>query len=139
MLRPLLSNTPQKITESVKRAENIYVREKEENEARLVMRQKEVEALEEKVEALRDPSAVETVMSKYHSQINDLNALSKKHQEENLARKHAVLAKFNDVLRVCYEYKLYTEKELCSLQKYLKSRQQFDVVLSEDERELLSK
>lgn len=77
-------------------------------------------------------------MSKYHSQINDLNSLCKKHQEGNLSRKQAVLSEFNNALRVCHEYKMYTEKELSLLQKYLKSRQQFDVVLSVDEQKLLS-
>lgn len=95
--------------------------------------------MEEKVETLRDPSAVETVMSKYQSQINDLESLCKKHQEGNLARKQAVLSKFNHALRVCSDYKMYIEKELNSLDKYLKGKQEFDVTLTEDEKDLLSK
>ena len=92
----------------------------------------------EKVEILRDPSAIETVMTKYQSQINDLTLLIKKHQEGNLARKQAVLAEFNHALRICSDYKVYREKELKSLQKYLKSRQQFDITLEDADMEVLS-
>ena len=124
--------------ESIRRAEALYDQERQEHEAALVDCQKEVEALEEKVETLRDPSAVETVMSKYQSQINDLSSLSKKHQEGNIARKQAVLDEFNHAIRISSEYKLFREKELKSLQKYLKSRQQFDVTLPDEGDKILS-
>jgi hypothetical protein len=94
--------------------------------------------MEEKVEALRDPSSVEAVMSKYQSQINDLSTLTKKHQEENLTRKQAVLGELNQALQICSEYKIYREKELTSLQKYLNGRQQLDIALSPEEEEILS-
>jgi hypothetical protein len=128
----------QVITESVRRAEETYLQEKDDHEASLSLKRQEVEAMEEKVEALRDPSSVEAVMSKYQSQINDLSTLTKKHQEENLTRKQAVLGELNQALQICSEYKIYREKELTSLQKYLNGRQQLDIALSPEEEEILS-
>ena len=122
----------------VKRAEKTYANDIEEHGATLSLRQEEVKILEEKVETLRDPTAAETVMSKYHSQINDLESLSKQHQEGDIARKQAVLAEFNEALRVCSEYKIYRERELKSLQNYLNSLQQMDIALSNEEEKILS-
>ena len=126
------------ISDKLRFVEENFAYEKQELENEMVTIEKEIKAKEEKVETLRDPYAQETVMSKYHSQINDLSELIKKHQEGNLARKQAVLAEFNHALRVCSEFKIYREKELNSLQKYLKSRQQFDLVLSKEDLDLLS-
>lgn len=126
------------ISDKLRRVEENFMYEKQEHEDDIATLEKQIKAKEEKVETLRDPYAVETVMSKYHSQINDLSSLIKKHQEGNLARKQAVLAEYNHALRVCSEFKIYREKELSSLQKYLKNRQQFDIVLSNEDIEALS-
>lgn len=128
----------QGLTEANKRAEAIYEDDKKEHEDELSSIEKEINKRKEKVETLKDPSAVEAVMSKYQAQIIDLNSLIKKHQEGNMARKQSVLNEFNHALKVCSEYKLYREEKLKSIQKYVKSRQQFDVSLSEEDMKVIS-
>lgn len=82
--------------------------------------------------------AIDTVMSKYESQINDLNSLIKKHQQGNLNRKQAVLNEMNKAMSICSEYKSYRENELSSVQKYLKNRPRYEFAVSNEEMDLLS-
>ncbi len=125
------------LNESNRRSKETYLTEKQEHEEELSKLQTEINMRQEKIETLRDPSAIDLVMTKYQTQINDLNCLIKKHQEENLARKQAAMAEVNEALRICSEYKVYREKELKSLQKYLQSRQKFDITLSEEDMKVL--
>mmetsp|Transcript_11286 Transcript_11286/g.7882 ORF Transcript_11286/g.7882 Transcript_11286/m.7882 type:complete len:120 (+) Transcript_11286:2-361(+) len=118
----------------------MYQQEKQEHEETLLIRQREVENLEKKVETLRDPSAVETVMSKYQSQINDLSTLREKHQKGNLARRQAVLDELNRALSIVSEYKQYRENEIRKSRKYLESQQHFITIkpLSDEQEKILS-
>jgi len=126
------------LSETKRRTEETFLREQKEHETALSIRSKEIAELEEKVYNLRDPSAIEAVMSKYQSQINELSTMRKKHQEDNLARKQSVLIEFNQALRICSEYKAYREKELVSLQKYVSGKEEFDVELSQEEKKIVS-
>ena len=99
-----------------------------------------MKTLEEKVETLRDPSAVETVISKYQSQINNLSTLKEKHREGNLVRKQAVLDELNEALTAVSEYERYRENEIRLSRKYLESIQHLNTIksLSSEQENILS-
>lgn len=58
----------------------------------LSIRQREVDSTESKINSLRDPVALEEQMAAYEGQCSELERLRIDHQEENLAKKKAVVA-----------------------------------------------
>jgi plasmid stabilization system protein ParE len=94
-------------------------REREQQEAALAVRLREVDAIESKIESLRDPAALEEQIARYQRQCTQLEALQMKHQEENVSQKKAVQDEINAALRAITEHNDYVRKQFAELQQYV--------------------
>jgi DNA gyrase/topoisomerase IV subunit A len=109
-----------KIVEDKKtKCEETLNREREQQEAALAIRLREVTAVENKVEALRDPAALEEQITRFQRQCVQLEALRMKHEEENIAQKKAVQSEINAALQSVADYKVYVQKKLAEVQQYV--------------------
>jgi SMC interacting uncharacterized protein involved in chromosome segregation len=93
-------------------------KEREQAEAALAVRLREVEAIESKIESLRDPVALEEQIARYQRQCNQLEALQLKHQEENISQKMAVHDEINAALRAIEEHNNYVREKFKSMKQY---------------------
>ena len=94
-------------------------KEREQNEAALAVRLREVASIEEKVESLRDPAALEEQITRFQRQCTQLEALRMKHEEENVAQKKAVQNEINAALQSVEEHNIYVQKKFAELQQYI--------------------
>jgi uncharacterized membrane-anchored protein YjiN (DUF445 family) len=101
------------------KCEEILNREREQQEAALAIRLREVTAVENKVEALRDPAALEEQITRFQRQCVQLEALRMKHEVENLAQKRAVQNEINAALQSVMEHKVHVQKKLAQVQQYV--------------------
>jgi chromosome segregation ATPase len=101
------------------RCEETTGREKEQQEATLAVRLRELSALEEKVASLRDPAAIEEQISRYQRQCVQLEALRMKHEEENVAQKKAVQEEIESAMRAVEEHNDYVHKKFAELEQYM--------------------
>jgi SMC interacting uncharacterized protein involved in chromosome segregation len=92
--------------------------EREAQDAKLAVRQREVEAMEDKVAALRDPVALEEQMAGYERQCAELEALHFKHKEDNVAQKKAVQDEMEEAFRLMAEHDEHCRRKLSDLDKY---------------------
>lgn len=109
-----------KIVEDKKtKCEETLNREREQQEAALAIRLREVTAVENKVEALRDPAALEEQITRFQRQCIQLEALRMKHEEENISQKKAVQSEINAALQSVADYKVYVQKKIAEVQQYV--------------------
>lgn len=101
------------------RCEETLNREKEQHEATLAVRLREVAAIEEKVSSLRDPAALEEQIARYQRQCTQLEALRMKHEEENIANKKAVQEEIGAALKAAEEHNEHVRKKFAELQQYV--------------------
>lgn len=85
----------------------------------MAVRLREVKSIEEKVESLRDPAALEEQITRFQRQCTQLEALRMKHEEENVAQKRAVQNEINAALRAVEEHNAYVQKKFAELQQYV--------------------
>ena len=121
-----------------RRAQDVQSREKEEQEAALAIRHKEVQLVENKVSSLSDPGSMESTIANYQRQCSELESLRQKHQDENLAKKQAVLQEVTDVISFCTELKTLQKQELRNLHEYIIDKHLKNVQVSDKEEKLIS-
>jgi kinetochore protein NDC80 len=92
--------------------------EREAQEAKLAVRQREVEAMEDKVAALRDPVALEEQMTGYERQCAELEALTLRHKEDNIAQKKAVQDEMEAAFKLMAEHDEHCRQKLSDLDNY---------------------
>lgn len=92
--------------------------EREAQDAKLAVRNREVDAMEAKVTALRDPVALEEQMAGYERQCAELEALQIKHKEENIAQKRAVQDEIETALQTMQEHDEFCQHKLSELDQY---------------------
>ena len=97
--------------------------EQETHNAKFAVRQREVEAMEAKVAARRDPIALEEQMAAYERQCAELEALRLEHQEENVARKKAVQDEIQQTCQLMVEHDAYFQHKLQELDEYWESKE----------------
>mmetsp|Transcript_16646 Transcript_16646/g.21754 ORF Transcript_16646/g.21754 Transcript_16646/m.21754 type:complete len:121 (+) Transcript_16646:199-561(+) len=90
------------------------------HEAKLSVRQREVNAMEEKVEAHRDPVAFEELIAGFERRCAELEAQRIRHQQESTDRKLDVQ---NEILKSCY---MMQEHEKMAHDKILESKRYWD-------------
>jgi SMC interacting uncharacterized protein involved in chromosome segregation len=109
-----------KIVEDKKqKCEETLHKEREQQEAALAIRRREVTSIEEKIESLRDPAALEEQITRFQRQCTQLEALRMKHEEENVAQKRAVQKEINEALRAVEEHHIYVQKKFSELRQYV--------------------
>ena len=81
---------------------------------------------------------MESTIAKYQRQCSELESLRQKHQDENLAKKQAVLQEVNDVISFCTELKTLQKQELKGLQEYIMGKNLKNVKVSDKEEKLIS-
>jgi len=101
------------------KCEETLNKEREQLEAALAVRLREVTSIEEKVESLRDPAALEEQIASFQRQCTQLEALRMKHEEENVAQKKAVQNEINAALKSVEEHNIYVQKKFAELQQYI--------------------
>lgn len=97
--------------------------EKEQQDATLAVREGEVCAIEEKIESLRDPAALEEQMIRYQRQLDQLEALNRKHQEENLLMKQAVQKEINAAIQAIIAHNVDVKKKFADLKAYASEKE----------------
>jgi SMC interacting uncharacterized protein involved in chromosome segregation len=92
--------------------------ERDAQDAKLAVRQREVEAMETKVATLRDPVALEEQMAGYERQCAELEALQIKHKDDNIAQKKAVQNEIESAFRLMTEHDDYCRRKMSDLDQY---------------------
>ena len=101
------------------KCEETLNREREQQEAALAVRLREVTSIDDKIESLRDPAALEEQIARYQRQCTQLEALQMKHEEENLSQKRAVQNEINAALMAVTDHKDYVQKKFAELQQHI--------------------
>ncbi|KAL7556934.1 hypothetical protein ACA910_005286 [Epithemia clementina (nom. ined.)] len=78
--------------------------------AKLAVRQREVDAMEQKVEALRDPMALEEQIASLERQCAELEALQMTHQDENINLKQSALRAIADGCNMMEEHEVFVRR-----------------------------
>jgi hypothetical protein len=107
------------VEDKKQKCEETLHKEREQQEAALAIRRREVTSIEEKIESLRDPAALEEQITRFQRQCTRLEALRMKHEEENVAQKRAVQKEINEALRAVEEHNIYVQKKFAELQQYV--------------------
>ena len=80
--------------------------EREAQDAKLAVRQREAESMEARVAFLRDPVALEEQVAQFERQYAELEALRMKYEEDNVSRKRAVC---EEIEKACLQMKRYDD------------------------------
>jgi SMC interacting uncharacterized protein involved in chromosome segregation len=113
-----------KIVEAkIEQAEETLAAEREAQDAKIAVRTREAEAMEQRVSALRDPVALEEQMTQYERQCAELESLRLQHEEENVARKRAVCEEIDHACRAIQEYDDYCHGKIAEVQTYREEKQ----------------
>jgi len=99
------------IQDKITKCEEILERENEAHVAKLAVRQREVDAVETKVAALRDPVALEEQIARFGRQVSDLEVVKAKNKEDNISKKESVAAEIGKI------YLMQKEEEERMVQK----------------------
>jgi CRISPR/Cas system CMR-associated protein Cmr5 small subunit len=100
-------------------------------------KEEEYQSLKDKVASISDPSVLEDTIAQYKKQVKDLDAVSKKQQEENLAKKQAFLEELNTAMTALEEYLNNKRIQLENFDLKVKNSKQDVVTLSEADQALL--
>jgi len=126
------------LEEQKQRGEDDFKKVKHELESAHVTKLRELKSVEEKIDTLRNPVALEAAVSRCMRQCSELEAQRKRYQDENLMRKHAVLAEINDALRTCAEYKEYQDKTVKKVKRFITECDIPKIELSSSDEQTLS-
>ena len=110
------------IEDRMDKCEDTLTGEREAQDAKLAVRQREAESMETRVASLRDPVALEEQMAQYERQCAELEALRMKYDEDNVSRKEAVC---DEIQKACEEMQLYDEycmEKIQEVQQYRKKK-----------------
>ncbi|GMH56932.1 hypothetical protein TrST_g9690 [Triparma strigata] len=100
-----------------RRAEEQYLKEKEQLDKAIAELVSETEEAETKITQLRDPMALETAISRNQTRLAQLNALRTEKKEAAEARREAVHGEILKALNMCAEMKDYTQMCLGELKE----------------------
>ncbi len=87
-------------------------RENDANEGVLHIRVNEIETMEKKVAAIRDPISHESAVSRYQCRLVDLEALHQKEKDEFNMKMEEVGAEISNAIQICGEFLNHTEAKL---------------------------
>jgi kinetochore protein NDC80 len=112
------------VVEKKSKSEQSLESEEQAFAAKLAVRQREVETMENKVASLRDPVALEEQMAAYERQCTELEALRVQHQEENIAKKKAVVEEINAACTLMEEHTQHLRGKFQELDEYWKKKEE---------------
>ena len=93
-------------------------KERESQEAKLAVRQREVCSMEDKVASLRDPVALEEQMASYERQCAELESLRIKYQEESATRKRAIAKEVEQKIQEMVQFEEYFASKVEEVDAY---------------------
>ena len=102
----------------IAQCEQTLDQEREIQEAKIAVRQREVDAMEAKINGLSDPVALEAQMAQFERQCAELEALRRQHEEESVAKKRAVVQEIQEALALMAEHDAHFEKKQQELAAY---------------------
>ena len=88
------------------------------HEAKVTVRQREVDAMKDKVGSLRDPVALEEQMASFELQCAELEALQVRHKEENINQKQNVLKAISDACSLMEEHDVFVRRISAEVKDY---------------------
>lgn len=102
--------------------EQTLEKERKTLEAKLAVRQREVEAMENKIASLQDPVALEEQIASYERQCAELTALRIKHEEENVARYKSVVNELNSACQLMSDHDAFFHQTAAQVKAYWKEK-----------------
>eukprot|EP00934_Nitzschia_sp_Nitz4_P000044 Nitzschia sp. Nitz4//scaffold253_size28098//339//2317//NITZ4_008136-RA/size28098-snap-gene-0.51-mRNA-1//-1//CDS//3329544285//44//frame0 len=120
------------VENKVDHVEDTHEAEKSAHEAKLSVRIREAESLEQKIASVRDPVSLEEQMASYERQCAELEALQARHMEDNITLKRDVCMEIDRAKTAMKEHIVLCERKAQEVQDYLKN-----VTDSLDQRSLL--
>ena len=124
------------VTKNRYASETLSTLEQEQN-TQYKAKQEEYQSLKEKVASISDPSVLEETIAQYKKQVKDLEALCKKQQEVNVAKKHAFLEELNTAMIALDEFLKNKRIQLDNFDSKVENSKQEAVTLSEADQALL--
>jgi hypothetical protein len=124
------------VTKNRYASETLSTLEQEQN-TQYKAKQEEYQSLKEKVASISDPSVLEETIAQYKKQVKDLEALCKKQQEVNAAKKHAFLEELNTAMIALDEFLKNKRIQLDNFDSKVENSKQEAVTLSEADQALL--
>mmetsp|Transcript_26886 Transcript_26886/g.50332 ORF Transcript_26886/g.50332 Transcript_26886/m.50332 type:complete len:445 (-) Transcript_26886:1580-2914(-) len=110
------------VEHKIDKCEETMEAEREAQEAKLGVRVREAESIENKVASLRDPVALEEQMAQFERQCAELEAMRQQYEEENLARKKAVCDEIEQACSAMQEYDQFCLKKIAEVHEYRKDK-----------------
>jgi hypothetical protein len=92
--------------------------EADQQEATLQVRLREVEKIEERIDALRDPISLEEQICAFQRQCDSLERLRTQHEEETLSRKAMIQQEIQDAIFAVEEFHTFVAQKLEELEAY---------------------
>jgi len=112
--------------------------EKDNQKIELATKLKKTQAVEEKVEVLVDPSALEEALARYRARCVELKTLKHKICKENATEKQAVLEEMNEFFKMYKEHEQYKIEKLNKLEKDVKSYDPLAIRLDQNDEDFIS-
>jgi chromosome segregation ATPase len=110
----LLKIAEEKNSQSIQAIET----ERKSHEAKTTIRKREVEGMESKIESLHNPVSLEEQMAAYHRQCADLEALRMEHQDENVAKREAVLEQINSACQLMADHDAFFRQSVVHVKQF---------------------
>jgi len=99
-------------------SEETIRQEQSAQEAKLTVRQREVTAMHEKSDALRDPVALEEQIAGIERQCTEIEALRRSHNDESIAQKRSVAASIASACRAMKDYEKQVQEKLLESKRF---------------------
>jgi hypothetical protein len=110
----LLKIAEEKNSQSIQAMET----ERKSHEAKSSIRKREVEGMESKIESMHNPVSLEEQMAAYHRQCADLEALRMEHQDENVAKREAVLKQIDSACKLMADHDAFFRQRVINVKQY---------------------
>lgn len=106
------------IDAKIGKCEETLQAERQALDAKLAVRVREAVSMETRINALRDPVALEEQMAQFERQCAELESLRQKHEEQNIAQKRTVCEEIQRAYKAIMEYDDCCLKQIKEIQKY---------------------
>jgi SMC interacting uncharacterized protein involved in chromosome segregation len=106
------------VEKKIDQCEETLEAEREAQDAKLGVRVREAESVEQKVASLRDPVVLEEQMARFEQECAQLQVESQKRTEEYVAHKHAVCEEINQVCSALSEYDDFCLQKIQEVQNH---------------------
>jgi len=112
------TNKKRIVEDKILKCEETLRDERKSHESKLEVRQREVDAMEQKVANLRDPVPLELQMATYERQLSELESIRNQHEMENIAKKKEVLDKLTQAYHIMLQHDEYFMRKLTEVEQH---------------------